>query len=973
MSFLGLEAYELLQQKELKDIHADGYVLRHKKSGARLTLISNDDDNKAFYIGFRTTPQDDTGVPHIVEHSVLCGSKKFPVKDPFVELIKGSLNTFLNAITYPDKTVYPVASYNNQDFKNLMDVYMDAVFHPNILEKEEIFKQEGWHYELENKDANLTINGVVYNEMKGAYSSADEILQNRLYASLFPDNTYGKDSGGNPECIPSLSYEEFLKFYKQYYHPSNAYLYLYGDFDIKERLEWLDKAYLCEYDVLEVDSAIPMQKVYDKMKDVTETYPIAMEENEENSTYLAYGKVIGTANDKVLNQAFSVLRYALIGAAGSPIRQALTEAGIGQDVYGEFSKSMLQPVFVIYAKNANPEDKERFVSIIEDVLKKTVEEGVNESSILASINSTEFQFREADFGDFPKGLAYGLNCMSSWLYDDTKVFDYLEMLDVFQFLREQAKTGYYEDLIQKYLLENTHGAVVSLLPEKGLATKQEQALQKKLAAYKSSLSEEEVEQLVLDTIYLKKYQEEPSSEEELRKIPMLERKDMRKEITPYQNEERQISDIPVLFHEIETNGIDYITLLFDAEDVSPKDLPYLSMAGLLLGYMDTKQYRFGELANAIYIHTGGISTELNAYPQAGERINPHVRYEIKISVLENKLEQALVLLKEMLYTTKFDDIKRFTEILMQSKSRLASALSSSGNVASAMRSMAYFSEYAYYQDLTSGIAFYEAICQMEQMLKKEPAVLIKKIQTVLKQVIGKNRLLISFTANEECYQKAVPMLEEFIVTLPEGTEKGELQTAVLGKKNEGFTDASAIQYVSRTGSFAKHGYAYSGHMSVLKVILSYDYLWTNIRVKGGAYGTSTFFYRTGEVKFSSFRDPNLRKTNEVYENIPKYLRQFRADEREMTKYIIGTLGAIDVPMNPDAKGSRSLSAYMKHLTEEQLQKERDEILSVTQEDICAMADMIEAVLSDENICVIGNETVIQKEKDMFMEIKNLVE
>ena len=441
MQFSNLNAYELIKEQKLNDINSFGYVLRHKKSGARIALISNDDDNKVFYIGFKTPPTDETGVPHIIEHSVLCGSEKFPLKDPFVELVKGSLNTFLNAMTYPDKTVYPVASCNEQDFKNLMDVYMDSVLHPNILKCEEIFKQEGWHYELEDMDAPITINGVVYNEMKGAYSSPDEMLQNAIYKSLFPDNTYGKDSGGNPAHIPELTYENYLEFYKKYYHPSNSYIFLYGDCDMEERLEWLDKAYLNAYDAIAVDSHIESQNAFAEVKYVEGKYPIGNEESEEDNTYLAYSKVICDVHEKTLRQAFAVLDYVLISASGAPVRQALIDAGIGQDVYGSFDDETLQTAFHICAKNANASDKERFVEIIETTLKKIVEEGINKTSVLAAINSSEFRFREADFGSYPKGLLYGLECLGTWIFDDEGVFAPMEMLDVFAYLKEQVDTG----------------------------------------------------------------------------------------------------------------------------------------------------------------------------------------------------------------------------------------------------------------------------------------------------------------------------------------------------------------------------------------------------------------------------------------------------------------------------------------------------------------------------------------------------
>ncbi len=415
----------------MEDVQSDGFILRHKKSGARIAILSNNDDNKVFYIGFRTPPEDETGVPHIIEHTTLCGSKKFPVKDPFIELAKGSLNTFLNAMTYPDKTVYPVASCNDQDFKNLMDVYLDAVFNPNITKYEEIFKQEGWHYELTGKDDELKINGVVYNEMKGAYSSPDEVLSSQIYRSLFPDNTYSKDSGGNPEYIPKLTYEAYLDFYHKYYHPSNSYIYLYGDMDVVERLEWLDKEYLSLYDYKKVNSEINKQPAFDEIKNVETQYSITMDDSQENKTYLSYNRVVGDSLDEMLYQAFDVLDYALVSSPGAPVKQALIDAGIGDDVYGSYDAGILQPVFSFVAKNANASQADEFESIIENTLKEVVKTGINKEALLAGINSSEFKFREADFGQFPKGLLFGLNCLDSWLFDDMKPFIHLECLGTF--------------------------------------------------------------------------------------------------------------------------------------------------------------------------------------------------------------------------------------------------------------------------------------------------------------------------------------------------------------------------------------------------------------------------------------------------------------------------------------------------------------------------------------------------------------
>ena len=973
MSFLGLEAYELLKEQELNDINSKGYILRHKKSGARVALISNDDDNKVFYVGFRTPPEDETGVPHIIEHTVLCGSDKFPVKDPFIELAKGSLNTFLNAMTFPDKTMYPVASYNDQDFKNLMDVYMDAVFHPNILKYEEIFKQEGWHYELEDKDAPITINGVVYNEMKGAYSSPDESLLKCIFEGLFPDNTYSKDSGGNPDFIPELTYEDYIAFYKKYYHPSNSYIYLYGDFDIKERLEFMDKEYLCAYDAIEVDSEIEAQKPYGEVKYITEKYPIASDESEEDNTYFAYAKVVGNISDITLCQAFAMLDYALVSAPGAPVRQALIDAGIGQDVYGSFDEGLYQPTYTVFAKNANACDRDRFVEIIESTLKKVVEEGINQTSILAAINSADFRFREADYGHYPKGLLYGLSCMDGWLFDDMDVFTHLELLEVYDYLRAQVGTRYYEDLIQKYLLDNTHGVVVALESEKGLNQKREEELEAKLAAYKETLSDEELEKIIADTKHLEEYQEEPSPEEDLLKLPMLKREDMRKEALSFSNIEEYIGDIKVVRHDVFTNGIDYVSFLFDAEDIEAEDIPYMGFLRNVLAFVDTENYSFSELTNEINIHSGGISNGLGVYADAKVKDKYHIKYEFRLKVLEHELENALGLLKEIILTSKIDDVKRLAEIVAQTKSRLQSVLSSSGHVVSATRSMAYFSQYSYIQDATSGIAYYDEVCKMDALMKEQPEVVIERLRKVTNLMFGKSRLMMSYTNVEDRYKKAVPVFERFIQELPEGTTKGVSNRLVLGKRNEAFTDASSIQYVSRSGNFVEHGFAYHGALNILKMILNYDYLWMNIRVKGGAYGCMSSFLRTGDSYFTSYRDPNLRKTNEVYDGIPEYLREFTADEREMTKYIIGTLGGMDIPLYPEGKGNRSMTAYLKNISFEEIQRERDEILCATEDDIRNLADLIEAVLKGENFCVIGSETNIRKEEDMFLNIRSLNE
>lgn len=972
MTIHDLAEYEILDEHRVEDVQSDGFILRHKKSGARIAILSNNDDNKVFYIGFRTPPEDETGVPHIIEHTTLCGSKKFPVKDPFIELAKGSLNTFLNAMTYPDKTVYPVASCNDQDFKNLMDVYLDAVFNPNITKYEEIFKQEGWHYELTGKDDELKINGVVYNEMKGAYSSPDEVLSSQIYRSLFPDNTYSKDSGGNPEYIPKLTYEAYLDFYHKYYHPSNSYIYLYGDMDVVERLEWLDKEYLSLYDYKKVNSEINKQPAFDEIKNVEAQYSITMDDSQENKTYLSYNRVVGDTLDEMLYQAFDVLDYALVSSPGAPVKQALIDAGIGDDVYGSYDAGILQPVFSFVAKNANASQADEFESIIENTLKEVVKTGINKEALLAGINSSEFKIREADFGQFPKGLLFGLNCLDSWLFDDMKPFIHLECLGTFAKLRKAVDTDYFEKLIQEYLLDNTHGSSVTVKPKRGLGNEREEALAKELSDYKASLSDEEIKKLIEDTEHLKKYQEEPSSDEDLRKLPMLTRADMKKNAMAFSNIEDELLDVKVVRHDIESNGIDYISFLFDAGDFAQSELGYLGFFTNALGLVSTEKYSYTDLANATNIYTGGISTGTASHPDIKDRNNFVFKFEVKLKVLEKNLDKALELMEQMLLSSDFTDTKRLGELVAQIKARLQANLSSSGHLVAAMRSMSSFSRYALYQDELKGIAFYRSICRIEKELSESPKSVSDKLAAIAKKLFARNRMLISFTGNNEAYGNAKPSLEKVITGFNKMSAIGNQAEVHFNTAKEAFIDASQIQYVAKTGDFICEGYEYTGALRLLRIILSYDYLWINVRVKGGAYGCMNTFLRSGESYFVSYRDPNLSDTLDVYDRIPEYIKSFSPDERDMTKYIIGTFSALDTPMNPEAKGSRSLSAYLEGITYEQIQKERNEILNAQPEDIRKLADLVEAVLKKDSICVIGNENMIKESAGLFENVEKLI-
>ncbi len=960
-----VSAYELHQQKSLTDIHSEGYYLVHKKTGAKVVVVTNDDSNKVFYIGFRTPPRDSTGVPHIIEHSVLCGSEKFPLKDPFIELAKGSLNTFLNAMTYPDKTVYPIASCNDKDFQNLMDVYMDAVLHPNIYKEQNIFRQEGWHYEMTSPEDDLTVNGVVYNEMKGAFSSGDSVVERGIMNALYPDTPYSNESGGDPEVIPELTYEQFLDFHSTYYHPSNSYIYLYGDMDAAEKLEWLDAEYLSHYEKLELDSSIPKQSAFEVPVKKELSYSISSGESEENNTYLSYNWSVGTALDPLQYVAFDILSYALLTSQGAPVKQALIDAGIGEDIYGGYDSGILQPTFSVIAKNANAEQEEEFEKIIRDVLAAQVRDGINKTTLLAAINGAEFKFREADFGRIPKELMLGLQMMDSWLYDGEQPFLHMEELRMYEELRQKLKTGYFEELVQTYLLDNPHAVKLCVVPKKGLNAQREQALQEKLNRYRDSLSTEEIDRLIEDTKNLEIYHETPSTKEELDTIPLLSRDDMKKVSDPYSNVEEKVGQIPFLWHDYDTNGIIYLDYLFDVRHIPEELVPYLSVLKMYLGRLDTKDYPFVDLMNEINLYTGGISADVMVVAVTEGEREYEAKFEIRIRTLEANLTKAMELAKSIMTDTLFEDEKRMYELLAMTKSRLQSDLREGGSVAAMRRAMSYFARREKYNDLLAGIGQYRLLEELVSSYDAKKDDLKATLRGLMEQILQPSNLTVNCT----CERSGFDLVKANAALIADGlfadTEKAEQTLTLPGQVNEGFMDASQIQYVALAGNYNKSGVPYQGALRVYKCIMNYEYLWQNIRVRGGAYGCGTGSWRTGDVAFYSYRDPNLTKTLEVYRGVADYLRSFDVDERDMTRYVIGAFSEMDAPLTPLSMGRRSLTAYLSGTTYEMLQQERDEVLATDQAAIRGLAPLMDAVLEDAYLCAIGNEEKLQEESEVF--------
>lgn len=972
-----MPAYTLEYEEHVPDCNGQGMVFRHKKSGARICVISNEDENKVFSIFFRTTPTDSTGVPHIIEHSVLCGSDKFPPKDPFMELAKGSLNTFLNAFTFPDKTGYPVASCNDRDFANLMDVYMDAVLHPNIYKHEEIFKQEGWHYELASKDDPITINGVVYSEMKGAFSSPEDRQSRQIFSALFPDTTYGVESGGDPKNIPDLTYEQFLDFHRRYYHPTNSYIYLYGNLDVEERLEWLDEAYLSNYDYQPVNSEVTDQKPIGTV-DVHDFYGLSEEDPEENAGYLSWAFTFGKYDDLLQNDAMDILCDVLFNLPGAPVKEALIKAGIGQDISGGIMNDLKQPSFFLTVRNTDADKLDDMKRIIREELEKIVKEGVNKQSLLAAVNGNEFRYCEADFGYMPKGLMYNVRAMNTWLYNDTMALSVLHKRERFPILREKIGQGYYEELIRTYMLNSKSEVYHAMAPKRGLAAEEEAKLAGRLADMKSTMSDAEIDALVADTAALKAYQAAPSTPEELMTIPLLAREDIKREAPEIIIEKTDIDGIGTYFHDIDTNGIVYFKMLFDLDRMPVEDVPYLALANSLVGNMNTSRHSYLELNNEVNIYTGGIGTDITGYNVRGgyDLYRPFLCVDGR--VMDHSFDKMLELIREELFDTDFSSCTRIREILGEIKARMQYAMPAEGHRTAMRHACASVSSFARFNEMASGISAYRFCCDTLERSDDELIEIVDRARKAMASVLGRDNVTIDITCSREMFDKVKSSAGKFVSEL-KTVRGGDTEGARFGRKfdlkqsSEAFKTAGEVNYLGLAGSCDAITPDMAGKLNVVQNILSSEYLWNNIRVLGGAYGAGFNFNAIGNYGFFySFRDPHLAKTHETYTGTVEFLKNFDCDERTMTKFVIGTMGGIDTPLNPAAKGSRALGCAIAGTTYEMTQAIRDAALNVTVDDIRSMAKVVEQMLEGSSICAVGCESSINRNKGMFAEVKNLL-
>ncbi|MCB2293833.1 insulinase family protein [Clostridium algoriphilum] len=959
-----ISGFKLESKKWIADIHSTAMIFKHNKSGSRLIYLQNEDENKVFSISFRTPVHDNTGVNHIIEHSVLCGSKKYPVKDPFLIMTKQSLSTFINAFTGPDFTMYPVASKNEKDFNNLMSVYMDAVFYPNITKDPKILKQEGWHYEVNSKTGELNYNGIVYNEMKGNNSSPQALLTNSINQSLFSDNSYNYESGGNPDNIPDLTYDMFIKTYKKYYVPSNSSIYLYGKLDIKHTLKFMNDKYLSKSKKTTVDSEIKSQKKFTQNVEKTALYPVSIKASTANMTYLSSNYVIDKVTDVENVLGFQILQEILLNTKSSPLRKALFDRGIGADIYASFDQSTKQPTFSIIATNANESEKCEFKKLVDDSLKQVVKKGFDKELVNSVFTAVELSLRTQN-SDANRGMNYMSAALNCWNYDKNPV-EYLEITPALNKIKSQLSNRYFEKLVQKYMLENKHNSLVVLKPSNGLNEAKEEKLKKKLAGYKKSLTKDELAKIKTDTADLKKWQGSKDSKKKLSKVPSLLRKDINLKAEKIPIIEKEDGAIKILSHPIFTNGITYSNLYFDSSKVPQDKVLYLKLLANVLGNVNTKKYNIAQLSNIMMKNTGGISFKSTAFKSNTNSDEYDPKMSVSINALNSTLPKAFEILNEITNNTKFDDENRMKSLIRNLRVSYEAMFVNGGNTLATNRTLSYLSNGGKYKDLDY-LPYYNFICDLDDNFDVKHNEIFKNLNDVREIVFNKEGLVVSYTGDEKDYKNFITIFNKFGKQIKDKKLSKQKYIFDYSNKNEAFVIPSQVQYVVKAGNFKKEGYNYNGHMKVIENILNSDYLWPELRIKGGAYGGAMSFTRD-EVIFYSYRDPNLKETLNTFNQVVNYLRNFKASEKEMANYIIGTIGSMDNLTSPYAIGVLGDSMYFSGTTQDDIQKLRNEVLSTTADDIKNAANLLEDVIKQNLHCVVGSETKINENKILFNKI-----
>lgn len=960
--------FKLLDVKNITEINSTAEVFEHVKTGAKLIYLNNEDVNKVFSINFFTPPTDDTGVNHILEHSVLEGSQKYPVKSPIQQMEKQSMNTFLNALTSADKTCFPISSKNDKDFRNLMDVYLNAVFYPNAVKMPEIFMQEGWRYELDSKDENLNYNGVVYNEMKGEYSSPNTLLYDNMLKSLFPDTLYNWNSGGDPEIIPQLTREKFIEVYNKNYTPSNSYIYLYGKLDILDNLKYIDGEYLSKFDKVNVDNTIPMQKPFKARQTRTAEYPVSNGTDTKNKTYLALNYVLDNISDKENYIAMCILNDLLMDSNAAPLKKALGEASIGDIAYGSMD-SNLQPIFSIVVENSNENQKNKFETVVTDTLNKVVKSGIDSKLIDAAFSSYETS-KQKSITAANKGIKLNDSIMMGWLYagDPTK---YLETDSIVSKIKNSSKEKYFEKLIEKNLLNNKHSSLVVLKPKTGMEEENVAKTQKLLNDYKGKLSESAVDTLVNQTKAFKAWQNTKDSDEAIRSLPSLTASDVNTKAEVIPSEEDSINDVKILKHKIDTNKMEYLNMYFDASTIPQDKISYLFLLSSLLGYVDTDKYLSKNIPNEIALNSGDIKFNVIAPPKYKDDKVYYPKFVVATSTTADKMAKTLDLIREITNKSKLDNKSKLKYLIKVYRESMESSINDNGLSLAKNRANSYYSQTSAFEE-QAGLSFYEFVCDLDNNFDSKADTVIKNLKEVSSKIFNKNNLIIGFTGDDDGYKAFGDSADYFLNQFASAKLDKNTYNFNCTAKNEGLIGSGKVQYVVKGANYKDLGYSFNGNMYVLQSILSKDYLYNNVRVNGGAYGTGVSISDTGNVYFYSYRDPNLKETLNVFDKAGDYLRNTKMTDAEMTNYIIGTLASLDSPISPRTQGTVSDIYYIIGETQEDIQRERDEILNTKWEDISKYADMLDAIVKQNNFCVFGSKTAIEQNKDIFKKTLDVI-
>ncbi len=952
--------FELVRDERIEELNTIARLWRHQQTGAELLSLENDDENKVFGVSFRTPPADSTGVAHILEHSVLGGSQKYPLKEPFVQLIKGSLNTFLNAFTSPDKTTYPVASTNLQDFYNLVDVYLDAIFHPLLTPHH--LDQEGWHYELEDADEPLVYRGIVFNEMKGVYSSPDSVLYRASQQALFPDNAYGVDSGGDPQMIPALTYEQFRQFYTTYYHPSNALIFFYGDDDITQRLRLLDEV-LSPFDAAPTNGAVALQPPFAVPQARSVRYGVDPGTDLSKKAMVQVNWALPEVLDPTLTMALSVFSYALMSTQASPLRKALVDSGLGEDVTGGgLSMGLRQPTFSVGLKGIDAANAPQVEALILQTLSRLSAEGFEPEMVEAALNTIEFSLRENNTGSFPRGLSLYMRALRTWLYgaDPLAPLRYETPLAA---VKQHLATApvLLQQLIRTYLLENTHRVTVLLEPEPTLNAAQEAAEKERLAVAKAAMTPADIQAVIDNTKALKLRQETPDSPDDLAKLPMLTRADLDR-----QNKSipREVASLPdggqLLFHDLFTNGILYFRVGFDLQTLPPDLLPYAEFFGKSLLEMGTTQEDYVKLSQRIGRKTGGVGYSTFVAPmQANVEGAAWLFLSGKATVAQ--APELLNILRDVLLDVKLDNPQRFKQIVLKTKARLEASLTPGGHSYVSSRLRAMFNTASWAEEQMDGIDFLFFVRRLAEEMEHDWPGVLAKLELVKALLINRSHLVADVTLDGANWAQLQPQVTAFLQSLPLGDAPPAraLWQQTLAAQDEGLTIPAQINFVGKAANLYELGYTYHGSILAITNFIRTSWLWDQVRAKGGAYGAfCSFGKQSGVFTFLSYRDPNLANTLAAYDATAHFLRSAAIDDSELTKTIIGAIRDMDGYQLPDAKGWSSLVRYLTGETDEARQRMREELLSTEVQHFRAFADVLGAMTDKARVVVMGaNETL----------------